>query len=47
MKKEYILPCCEEVAVQITDTVLAVSGGMYGGNGAAGSSLTEDDPFNL
>ena len=46
--KPYTPPVTEALAILFEHNCLqAVSGGMYGGNGAAGSSLTEDDPFNL
>lgn len=46
--KPYIPPVIEALAILPRQNCLqAVSGGMFGGNGEAGSGLTEDNPFNL
>lgn len=46
--KPYIPPVIEALAILPRQNCLqAVSGGMFGESGEAGSDLTEDDPFNL
>ena len=46
--KPYIPPVIEALAILPRQNCLqAVSGGMFGESGEAGSSLTEDNPFNL
>ena len=46
--KPYTPPVTEALAILIERNCLqVVSGGEFGGNGEAGSSLTEDNPFNL
>lgn len=46
--KPYTPPVTEAMAILFEQNCLqAVSGGEFGGNGEAGSGLTEDNPFNL
>ena len=46
--KTYTPPTVEDLVILPGQSCLqAASGGMFGDNGEAGSSLTEDDPFNL
>ena len=46
--KPYTPPMVEDLVILPGQNCLqAASGGMFGDNGEAGSSLTEDSPFNL
>jgi hypothetical protein len=46
--KPYTPPIVEALVILPGQNCLqAASGGMFGDNGEAGSSLTEDNPFNL